>query len=58
MDAQYELRSKLARMFTLVASDKVTPERVDAASEKVSEAIGIMTGTIPVPKREESHDRA
>lgn len=58
MDTEWELRKKLASMFTLISSDKATPERVDAASEKVSEAIGIMTGEIPVPKREESHDRA
>jgi hypothetical protein len=55
MNPEVELRVKLSRIYLILSGDLTTPERVEAASEKLSEAIGLLAGTIPVPKGEESH---
>lgn len=57
MDPETEVRSKLAKMYVLISSDSATPARLKAASEKLSEVLGILTGVIPVPvpQGEESH---
>lgn len=55
MNHEMEFRAKLAKLYVLISSDLATPDRVEAAAQKLSEAVGILNGTIPVPQGEESH---
>lgn len=55
MDPETELRTKLAKMYVLISSDLATPDRLKAASEKLSEAIAILNGKVPVSQGESSH---
>lgn len=54
MNPESEVRSKLAKMYVLISSDLATPDRVEAASAKLSEAIEILSGRVPIPQGEES----
>jgi hypothetical protein len=53
MNHETEIRTKLAKMYSLLSVGVPTPEQMEAADRKLSEAIGILTGMIPVQAEEE-----
>lgn len=55
MNHEMEIRAKLAKLYVVISHADADPERLEAASRKLSEAIGILSGTIPVAEEEKSH---
>lgn len=55
MSPEAEVRMRLAKMYGLICSDMATPERLEKAAAKLSEAIDILSGTeVPATQGEES----
>jgi hypothetical protein len=54
-----EIRARLAKLYVVISNCEVSPELMQAAEKKLSEAIGILEGRIPVAvetrEREKAH---
>lgn len=52
MNNETEIRARLAKLYVVISSCEADPERMQAAERKLSEAIGILEGRIPVEMEE------
>jgi hypothetical protein len=48
MNHETEIRARLAKLYVVVTNVESTPEQMKAAEKKLSEAIAILEGRIPV----------
>lgn len=48
MNHETEIRARLAKLYVVISSCEAAPEQMEAAEKKLSEAIGILEGRIPV----------
>lgn len=48
-----EIRAKLAKMYSLLSVGNASHDQMDAACQKLGEAVAILDGTMPVPEEEE-----
>lgn len=54
MNRETEIRAKLAKMYSVLSGVDATPEQMEAADRKLSEAIGILEGRIPVTEEQKA----
>lgn len=52
MNHETEIRARLAKLYVVISNCDAAPERMEAAEKKLSEAIGILEGRIPVEMEE------
>lgn len=55
MNHETEIRARLAKLYVVISNCEHDPDRMEAAEKKLSEAIGILEGRIPVEEGEKAH---
>lgn len=58
MNHETEIRARLAKLYVVISSCEASPERMEAAEKKLSEAIGILEGRLPVAVEVEEGEKA
>lgn len=54
MDHEAELRENITKIFVILSNREADPERMELASSKMAEVVGVLNGQTPMPEKEKA----